>query len=388
MDSSDQMAWWLSFAHTRGMGGVRKMDLLIQFVYQLKMPLSEALRTVADPDTDPFRLTEKEREAVGRMILSIPDYEVIVAHMTEKGITLIPVIDPRYPAILKKLLKKAAPVVLYVRGDVARLQHVTTGVEGVRDASPLSLRFTETVVRGAVTRGDVIVGGFINPVEKKALDMALSLGGRVIVVLAEGINRFAEGSYERFIESGQLSLVSVFHPEEERSLRTTMDRNVLFYDFCNHVFVAQSSAIGGSWDGAVNRLAKHPLYVRVESRGEENFNNLLIANGGIAVDENGFPGEFDELQPRLMALTDNPDLPFHPDTPRTTAEYVGFLRKRLEKMQTISLTDFFREYPLPDRMRWQLENIFQLSPDIEKIRVGNKAVFTYKGAVPKQGKLF
>ncbi|MEG1903204.1 MAG: DNA-processing protein DprA [Bacteroidales bacterium] len=388
MNPNENKGWWLSFAHTRGISASRKMDLLIRFVHGDQLSLPDALEMVYRDASDPFLLTEKEREAIGRMLFEGSMRGAEALHLEQTGVQLITVMEPAYPPILKRLLKKNAPALLYMRGNSQLLQLTTLGVEGVRDASPLSLRFTETVIRGAVARGETIVAGVINPVEKKALDTALAIGGNAAVILAEGINLFKMPEYERSIAEGRLVLVSVFPASEERTLRTTMDRNMLLYDFCTHVFMAQSSAIGGSWDGAVNRLAKQPLYVRVESRGEENFNNLLIANGGIAVDEYGVPGDFGPLQEYMHALPDNPDLPFDTEHPHTAAEYVAFLRNRLAKMQTLCLSDFFKENHLPDRIRWQLENIFNFSPDIEKVRVGNKNVYSFKGAIPKQGSLF
>lgn len=388
MRENNDYGWWMAFSHIRGMSNARKMDLLIRFVHGDKLSLAEALEKVYQDPTDPFLLTEKEREAIGRMLLEANIRQPEADHLLGNGLCLIPVMAPDYPVILKRLQKKNAPLLLYVRGNKGLLHTDTIGVEGVRDASPLSLRFTDTIVRGAVARGDTVIAGVINPVEKRALDTALALGGSAVVVMAEGINRFRIPEYEAYVTAGRLAYVSFFPPEEERTLRTTMDRNMLFYDFCIHAYTAQSSAIGGSWDGAVNRLSKQPLYARVESRCEENFNNLLIENGAIAVDENGVPGDLKTLKPHMMALPDNPLQPFDAEHPRTIAEYVAFLRHRLEKMQTICLSDFLKENPVPDRIRWQLENIFNLAVDIEKTRVGNKNVYSLKGAIPKQGQLF
>ncbi|MEG1587125.1 MAG: DNA-processing protein DprA [Bacteroidales bacterium] len=388
MQWDSSLNFWIGLAHTYGIKAVRKMDLLIELVHKQGLSLDRAVESAYSGKENYFLATEKEKEMLGRMIADAAMNDVIVRNLQEKGIRLLTVMDPAYPAIVKKLQKKTAPLLLYVHGDPALLNKPTTGIEGIRDTSPLSLRFTDTVARAAMARGDVIVGGLINPVEKKALDYALYGGGSAVLLLAEGINRFKLPEYDRFVAEGRLAIVSFMHPDAERNLRTTMDRNMLFYDFCTHAFIAQSSAIGGGWDGAVNSLSKRPVYVRVEAGGEENFNNLLISNGGIAVDENGIPGDFEALRVHMATLPDNPVIPFRIDSPVTAAEYAGFLRKRLEKMQTLSLSDFFKENTLSDRIRFQLENIFNLSPDLEKIRVGNKVVYTIKGAIPRQGSLF
>lgn len=387
MNFDESQIWWMALAHSWGIRAPRKMDILIHMVHGAHLSLKEALEQIVRGETELFFPEPKEYEALERLQERIPEYRTLAYNLEGTDISMITVMDSRYPRVMKKLQKKKAPLLLYVRGNVDLLNASTVGIEGTRDASSYSIRFTDHILRNALHNHQVMVGGFINPIEKQVIDTTLAMGGKAIIILAEGISRFYMPEYDKFLSNGQLLLVSPFHPNEERTLRTTMDRNMLFYDFCNTVFIAESSAIGGGWDGAMLAVTQRPVYVRIPIPGEENFNDLLIQNGGIAVDEQGNPGDFEQIE---ASYRNNPIYrisEYDPDNPRTTSQYRAYLMRRLEKSATLSLSDFFKERNLTDRMKCQLENIFNVSPQVEKIRVGNKAVYVLKGKNPQQGKL-
>ncbi|MEG2947203.1 MAG: hypothetical protein RR837_10750 [Bacteroidales bacterium] len=93
MNPNENKGWWLSFAHTRGISASRKMDLLIRFVHGDQLSLPDALEMVYRDASDPFLLTEKEREAIGRMLFEGSMRGAEALHLKQTGVQLITVMD-------------------------------------------------------------------------------------------------------------------------------------------------------------------------------------------------------------------------------------------------------------------------------------------------------
>jgi len=204
---------------------------------------------------------------------------------------LIPIISIEYPQTLKDNLKTAhAPSVCYIKGNRQILKERSVAIVGSRDASDVSLQFTDTIAKKASMEYKVVVSGFAKGVDKQALDSALKYKGQSIIVLPQGIMTFNSGykTYYKQIVNGDLLVFSTFFPKASWQVELAMARNPIIYGLAAEIFVAESSNKGGTWSGVQDGLRKgRKIFVRMPGTGEKCSNNLLISKGAIAVDMEG-----------------------------------------------------------------------------------------------------
>jgi len=157
----------------------------------------------------------------------------------------------------------------------------------------MALKFTDTVARKCAAEEKVIVSGFAKGVDKQALDSALSANGKSIIVLPQGILTFRSGmkQYYEQIVNGKLLVLSPFFPQAGWDVGFAMARNVYIYGMANEIYVAESDAKGGTWEGAMEGLKRHrSIYVRLPEVKEKNANLKLVEFGALPV---GMTGELE-----------------------------------------------------------------------------------------------
>lgn len=165
-------------------------------------------------------------------------------------------------------------------------------IVGSREASDISLKFTDNVAKEASQSYKVVVSGFAKGVDKQALDSALKYKGQSIIALPQGITTFQSGykKYYKNIVDGNLLVLSAFYPTAPWSVQLAMARNPIIYGLASEIYVAESSQKGGTWSGVMDGLRKgRTIYVRRPGLNEKNANNILLSKGAQAVDQNGSP---------------------------------------------------------------------------------------------------
>lgn len=93
--------------------------------------------------------------------------------------------DEQYPAQLREIAQP--PKALYIRGHIPK-NKPSVAVVGTRHCTPYGHRATDSIVRGLVRAGVVIVSGMANGIDTEAHKAALSAGGETIAVLGSGID--------------------------------------------------------------------------------------------------------------------------------------------------------------------------------------------------------
>lgn len=106
--------------------------------------------------------------------------------LQEKGIRLLCLEDPDYPANLAEI--PDPPAVLFLRGTVEPRDLVSVAVVGSRAASPMGLAFTEKLCAELAAWGVAIVSGFAVGIDSAAHRGALRAKGRTLAVLGCGID--------------------------------------------------------------------------------------------------------------------------------------------------------------------------------------------------------
>ncbi|MBI4337692.1 MAG: DNA-protecting protein DprA, partial [Chloroflexi bacterium] len=189
-------------------------------------------------------------------------------------------LDPEYPGRLRARLKDGAPAILYGCGEPAILESGGLAVVGSRDVSEALLEYAEDVGRLAARARCTVVSGAARGIDQASMRGALQVGGRVVGVLSDSLERTALAHETReFLMDERLVLVCPYDPLAGFSVGQAMQRNKLIYALADAALVVSSSfETGGTWAGAVEQLEKLrfvPVYVRSDGVTEKGLAALL-----------------------------------------------------------------------------------------------------------------
>jgi DNA processing protein len=299
---NSELPCWLSLAHLPKWSVEKINRLVIRIIHEKSLSLDTFFSLSEKQWLADFDLGAEDIVDLQRARKELPNSSFLAEDLLAQGFTVIPINSLLYSETLKGNLKtKYAPPVLYLKGNTDLLKKHSVAVVGSRNASDLSLRFTDTIARKAVDTGKVIVSGYAKGVDRQALDSALTYKGTSIIVLPQGIMTFASGfnTYYRQIVSGNVLVLSSFHPKAHWSVGLAMARNSIIYGLAREIYVAQSGNKGGTWAGVIDGLRKgRMIYVRAPVPGEDTANQLLINKGAVGVDCEGSPVFATETAPQ------------------------------------------------------------------------------------------
>lgn len=281
-----EQACWLLLVYESGLSTRVVNNLLVEWCHQRKHSLQEFF--AADPEEwreacnlndDAVKKLEASKEKlVGQAFL--------VEQLAHNQVQILTVLDNDYPKLLKASLKREqTPPVLFYAGDLRILERKAIAIIGSRNASEESLEFTRATARYCAEQGANVISGNARGVDRAAYEGATSGDGCTTVVLPHGIRKMSGAQVRALvpqIESGQVLVVSQFHPDAQWVVSRAMERNKLVTGLAQVVIVAQSDVQGGTWEGANGALKQHrPLYVRQPS-GDASLpgNDALIQLGG------------------------------------------------------------------------------------------------------------
>jgi DNA processing protein len=291
MIKKDEASYWITFAGLPRWGSEKVNRLIVKIFVTKNSDIISFFNLSEKEWTDEYELTEKEVNDLNEAKKSLPNNSFIAENLLSQGFEIIPVISPDYSPILKNNLKtRGSPPVIYIKGNKQILQEDSIAIVGSRDASEISLKFTDLLARRASEEFKVIVSGFAKGVDKQALESSLKYKGQSIIVLPQGILTFSSGirQYYEQIVGGDVLVLSTFHPNFPWSSGLAMARNSIIYGLASDIYVAQSGDSGGTWEGVLNGLkASRKIFVRYPGENEINANLLLIDKGAIPVDFNG-----------------------------------------------------------------------------------------------------
>lgn len=149
--------------------------------------------------SDPEALFYSTKEDLARvpglteeMVRSLLDKDLtpagrILETCMDKGISVLPILDPKYPERLRAL--GDVPVVLYCKGTLPDLDHTPTlALVGTRKAGSYGLRTARRLGREVAQGGGIVVSGLAEGIDSAAMLGALEAGGHVVGVLGCGVD--------------------------------------------------------------------------------------------------------------------------------------------------------------------------------------------------------
>ena len=293
----DLPAW--SFSNREGWRNEDKNNLIIQFFHENQISIEDFFRLPETAWKEVYQLTDRQITDLLQAKMLVANNAFLAETLYNNGMEVIPIISPDYSKTLKINLKKAAPTVLYLKGNKQIMQEKSIAIVGSRDASDLALQFTDNIAKLASKEYKVVVSGFAKGVDKQALDSAIAYKGQSIIVLPQGIMTFESGfkTYYKHIIDGNVLVLSTFPPKAGWSKELAMARNPIIYGLAKEIYVAESKPSknrqgqetkGGTYAGVMDGLKKgRTIYVRKPEALEKNDNHVLIQNGAIAVNFDG-----------------------------------------------------------------------------------------------------
>jgi DNA processing protein len=272
-----------------------------------------------DVQRSPGNLLTADADSLIRQCQGIVDYDRLrrllgrgfllsqaVERWQARAIWVVTSVDAMYPQRLKERLKDNAPAVLYGCGDTATLETGGLAVVGSRNVTPELLTYTERIGQLAANAQQTVVSGGARGTDQASMRGALEVGGRVVGMLADSLERAAlNREYRSPLMEGQLVLVSPYDPMTGFNVGNAMQRNKLIYALADAALVINSDyQKGGTWAGAVEQLTTLRLVpVFVRSRGEIGKGLQELQNMGALLWPN--PGNAEELV-RTLRLERDP----------------------------------------------------------------------------------
>ncbi|MBS4029075.1 MAG: DNA-protecting protein DprA [Ignavibacteriales bacterium] len=307
---SSEISFWIALTQIPRWGNV-KVNTLLQMIFEKeKIGLEDFFSRSVQEWKEKFGLSEVDCENFTAAKNELPNYSFIAEDLLSQGFEIIPITSSDYSSTLKENLNPLnAPPLLYIKGNKKILQESSLAIVGSRDASEISLQFTDKIARLASKQYKVVVSGFAKGVDKQALDSSLKYKGQSIIVLPQGISTFGSGItkyYSQIIE-GDVLVLSTFFPKSPWSVQLAMARNPIIYGLAKEIYVAESGNEGGTWSGVLDGLRKkRNIFVRKPEAIEKNANNILIQKGAIAVDFDGnsIPFQYEEIEQKQLVFAE------------------------------------------------------------------------------------
>ena len=204
--NNEELKYWVALNNIDGLGPVHFRRLLKYFgsVERAWNATASGLKTLnfSEKLTQNFLNTQKDL-----------DIETRMEQLGRLGIEVITISSPNYPPLLKKIYDP--PSVLYVRGQLKKQDELAVAVVGSRKMTRYGREVTESLVQNLVAHGLTIVSGLAFGVDIASHQTALDAGGRVIAVLASGVDVITPTSNtflaERILQEGRGAIISE-HP--------------------------------------------------------------------------------------------------------------------------------------------------------------------------------
>jgi DNA processing protein len=283
--------YWIALAHLPRWGYLKINNLIVKFYHENKISVEEFFHLPENEWKEKYFLNAKEISDLNHAKSELASNSFLAEDYFNQGYELIPITSPEYSKKLKSNLKAAhSPAVIYIKGNKKILEEKSVAIVGSRNASDISLKFTDNIAKLASKDYKVVVSGFAKGVDKQALDSAIKYTGQSVIVLPQGIMTFGSGfkKYYSQIINGDVLVLSTFFPKAPWKAELAMARNPIIYGLADEIFVAESSEKGGTWSGVNDGLRKgRKIFVRKPESTETNANLLLIDKGAAPVDFNG-----------------------------------------------------------------------------------------------------
>lgn len=125
--------------------------------------------------------------------------DYVLDQLKRNEITAVTIVSEEYPEELKGIT--CPPLVLYAKGDLSLLNGDKFSIVGSRKSLPLSMRIAEDYATELINAEFTLVTGIAEGVDKTVLETAIKKNGKVISVIAGGLNNVYPKSHAQLFDS-------------------------------------------------------------------------------------------------------------------------------------------------------------------------------------------
>lgn len=221
-----------------------------------------------------------------------PDTELnkMLLSADNKQVYYLNVLDYSYPTSLKKTLKNNAPPVLSLIGNQELLNLNKVGFCGSRKASDKGLEVAKDCAIQLSELNITIVSGYASGVDMQTHYWTLKNGGKTIIVLPEGINKFYIKKELREVwDWNRVLVISEFEPNSIWSTARAMQRNNTIIALSDAMILIEAGEKGGSIDAGNKTLRLKKFLFAPIYDGMPDYaigNELLLSRGAYPLRKN------------------------------------------------------------------------------------------------------
>jgi predicted Rossmann fold nucleotide-binding protein DprA/Smf involved in DNA uptake len=191
---------------------------------------------------------------------------------------------------------------LFGSGNLRSLQDGGLAVVGPRHAPSSDLEYAAEIGEQCASEGISVISGGARGVDQYAMNGAISNGGNAVGVLGDSLEKLATSpEVSCQIQSGNLLLISPYHPKAHFQVGQAMGRNKIVYALADWALVVSCEVgRGGTWNGAITALRhiKVPVFVRADEQISDGNRELLKRSA-----QEFAPRPWTDLTDSLNALT-------------------------------------------------------------------------------------
>ncbi|KTG11435.1 DNA protecting protein DprA [Haloprofundus marisrubri] len=291
----EDLALLVALTEVDGIGDKRALELYREF--ETKTEFESSSRS----DFDQFHYVDNDtHQQLQELGAVIDEYRERFERYQSEGTAVIGIDDERYPASLRH---HHAPLVLYTKGNLSRLDDRLVSVSGSRETNEDGRGWIREVAGEMAAEDYTIVSGGAAGTDTAAHKGALEETGSTIVVLPTGVNNtYPEENTELFaeiVDAGGL-LLSHRPPEEGPTRHAFLDRNKTISALSPGTVIVATDGSGGTMAQYKTAIKQgRQVFVPDSSLGIEPSGGVeeIRSDGSTAVVSTSF-----ELMDRLQCL--------------------------------------------------------------------------------------
>ncbi len=179
-ENPEEIRILLNLTQVKGVGGASIRALIERF----KSPKEICRANIKALTTVP-RVTSEIAQAVkNAQTMTFGDQQLATAEKLK--VKILAYWTPAYPDLLRRI--PDPPVVLFVNGDLEKLNGFNIAIVGTRSPTVYGKRVTEKLAKDLVAEGALIISGLARGVDAAAHIQTLKSGGRTVAILGTGLD--------------------------------------------------------------------------------------------------------------------------------------------------------------------------------------------------------
>jgi len=236
----EEERYWVWLASLPRVGAATFYKILYAFV-----DLKTAWKNIGALRQEVPSISEKTAEEI-KSRANMAYLEQMIRRVERSGLRVLTRLNPDYPALLAKI--DNPPPVLYVKGNLTRLQGPSCGMVGTRRPTKKGFEAARKMAAGLAAQGVTIVSGMARGVDTAAHTGALEVEGVTVAVLGCGADVIYppenDALYRNIQERG--AIVSEFFPGAQPKPSFFPQRNRIISGLSGALLVGE----GGKKSGA------------------------------------------------------------------------------------------------------------------------------------------